>query len=54
MNYNISFNLSMDRLKMFKLGFSCLWHSILGTGYVHFHEIGCENLVKHLKELDND
>ena len=53
MEYKVTFDLSMGRRKMFKLAFSCLWHSILGTGYVHFHEIGCDNLVKHLKEIDN-
>ncbi len=53
-NYKVTFDLSMGRLKMFKLAFSCLWHSIRGTGYIHFHEIGCDNLVTHLKELEQE
>jgi hypothetical protein len=55
MKYKVTFDISMSRFAMFKLSFSLLWHSLKGTGYVHFHEIGCDNLVKHLKEMkDND
>ena len=54
MEYNVTFDLSMGRVKMLKLAFILLWHSIIGTGYIHFHEIGCDNLVKRLKDLDND
>ena len=54
MNNTISFNLSMDRLSMFKLAFSCLWHSVLGTGHVRFHDVGCDDLANKLKECSDE
>lgn len=52
--YNITFDMTVGRLKMLKVGFSCIWHSILGTGYIHFDDIGCDALVKKVRELDKE
>ena len=30
--FKVTFDLSMGRIKMLKLGLNCIWHSIIGTG----------------------
>ena len=52
--YNATFDLSMGRMQMFKVGLSCIWHSALGTGHIHFHEIGCDNLIAEVKGVKDD
>ncbi len=52
MKYELTFNLTMSRWSMLKVGVSCLWYSLLGTGYIHFEKVSGDNLVSKLKECE--
>ena len=53
-DYKITFDMTISRFNMLKIGLSCIWHSMLGTGYIHFKDVGCDALVKKIKGMNNE
>jgi len=49
--YEVTFNLTMGRLALFRVGLSCLWKSVLGCDHIQFKDVGCDDLVYKIKEL---